>query len=66
MHLPGPGLVVRADDFPDDGPVLLVTDTYIAEDRLTCPREHAYLVPAGPRLTFPAEGPVFHMPDAEG
>jgi hypothetical protein len=66
MHLPRLGLVVRADDFPDDGPVLIVTDTYIADDRLTCPREHAYLVPAGPRLTFPAKGPVFHMPDAEG
>jgi predicted metal-dependent peptidase len=62
---PGLDLIVGADDFPDDGPVLIITDTEIAEDRRTCPREHAYLVPAGRRLAFPAKGPVFHMPPSQ-
>jgi hypothetical protein len=58
---PGIDKLLRADDFPADGPVLVVTDTW-CEDRLSIPREHAYLIPFGRRLPFPPRGLVFTMP----
>ena len=60
---PGIDLLHHADDFPDDGPILIITDTYLADDRLRVRRDHAYLVPAGRRLPFPPKGPVFAMRD---
>jgi predicted metal-dependent peptidase len=62
---PGVDLLRGADDFPDDGPILLITDTW-CEDDLRVPGEHAYLVPQGRRLPFPPKGPVFSMPPAQG
>jgi predicted metal-dependent peptidase len=59
---PGLDLLHDADDFPDDGPILIITDTDLFDDRLTTSHEHAYLVPQGKRLPFPPKGPVFHMP----
>jgi hypothetical protein len=47
----------RARDFPEDGPVLLITDGWC--DPLRIRREHAVLVPAGARLPFVPRGPVF-------
>ena len=38
---PGIHLLEHADDFPDNGPMLIITDTYC--DRLTVRRDHAYL-----------------------
>lgn len=58
---PGIDLLQDAEDFPEDGPVLVITDTELADDRLRVRRDHAYLVPAGRRLPFPPKGPVFHM-----
>jgi predicted metal-dependent peptidase len=58
---PGIDLLQRADDFPAEGPILIITDTWI-EPKLAIQREHAYLVPFGERLPFPPQGPVFTMP----
>lgn len=42
-----------------DGPILVITDAWI--DRVRIKREHAYLIPAGAVLPFPARGPVFRF-----
>lgn len=56
---PGIDLLQTAEDFPKDGPILVITDAYC--DRLHFHREHAFLVPPGARLPFPPRGPVFEM-----
>ncbi|MFF9063231.1 hypothetical protein ACF09K_31780 [Streptomyces sp. NPDC014882] len=56
---PGIDLLHRADDFPRDAPVLVVTDGWC--DVLRVRREHAYLVPQGRRLPFTPRGPVFRV-----
>lgn len=56
---PGVDLLQRADDFPADGPILIITDA--ACDHVRPRREHAYLVPRGARLPFVARGPVFRV-----
>ncbi|WP_344969841.1 vWA domain-containing protein [Streptosporangium fragile] len=56
---PGVSLLERADDFPPDGPILLITDGMC--DVLRIRREHAFLIPAGASLPFRARGPVFRM-----
>jgi hypothetical protein len=55
----GVDLLERADDFPVDGPILIITDGYC--DVVRVRREHAYLVPAGARLPFTPRGPVFRV-----
>jgi hypothetical protein len=54
---PAIDLLERADDFPRAGPILIITDGDC--DRLRCAREHAYLLPPGRALSFPAKGEVF-------
>jgi predicted metal-dependent peptidase len=54
---PGIRLLEKADDFPPDAPILIITDG--ACDVLTVRRQHAYLVPAGFSLPFKPHGPVF-------
>jgi predicted metal-dependent peptidase len=56
---PGVTLLETADDFPPDGPMLIVTDGYC--DVIRVRREHAYLMPAGARLPFTPRGPVFEV-----
>lgn len=56
---PGIQLLEKADDFPDEGPILIITDTEC--DRLTVRRDHAYLIPQGKRLPFPARGQIFQI-----
>jgi len=56
---PGVELLERAEDFPADGPILIITDGYC--DRLRVRREHAYLLPEGHHLPFVAVGPVFYF-----
>lgn len=58
---PGIDLIEAAEDFPGDGPILVITDTWMLDDRLRISHEHAYLVPQGQRLHFPPKGPVFNM-----
>ena len=57
---PGIDLLEHDPAFPRDAPLLIITDG--ACDRLQLHgREHAYLVPWGKRLPFPAKGPVFKL-----
>jgi predicted metal-dependent peptidase len=56
---PGIDLLHRADDFPANAPVLVITDGWC--DVLRVRREHAYLIPQGARLPFTARGPVFRV-----
>jgi predicted metal-dependent peptidase len=56
---PGINLLERADDFPVDAPILVITDGECDVVRIR--REHAFLVPSGARLPFAPKGPVFHM-----
>jgi len=57
---PGIDLLVKTDDFPKNGPLLIITDG-LCEESLFIPREHALLVPRGNRLSFRPKGPVFWM-----
>ncbi|GHU35603.1 hypothetical protein AGMMS50256_31030 [Betaproteobacteria bacterium] len=58
---PGIDLLDRAEDFPREAPLLIITDAY-CDDRLTLyGREHAYLIPEGAHLPFVAKGKVFRM-----
>ncbi|MCI0711313.1 MAG: peptidase [Chloroflexi bacterium] len=61
--MPGIRLLENADDFPADGPILIITDTEC--DRITVqqPREYAFLIPAGKHLPFPTTGKVFKIGD---
>ncbi len=54
---PGVDLLERAEDFPHEGPILMITDGWC--DRVRVRRDHAWLVPAGARLPFAPRGPVF-------
>jgi predicted metal-dependent peptidase len=56
---PGVALLERAEDFPADAPILVITDAEC--DMVRIRREHAFLVPPGARLPFTPRGPVFHM-----
>ncbi|MFF8387016.1 hypothetical protein ACF053_25680 [Streptomyces kanasensis] len=56
---PGVDLLQRAEDFPPEAPVLIITDGYC--DVLRVRREHAYLVPDGATLPFTPRGPVFRL-----
>ncbi|MBN1309997.1 MAG: peptidase [Anaerolineae bacterium] len=56
---PGVDLLEKSDDFPGDGPILVITDGEC--DRIRIRHEHAFLIPDGCRLPFPARGPVFKM-----
>ncbi|UGT42487.1 hypothetical protein LTV02_03440 [Nocardia yamanashiensis] len=56
---PGIRLLERADDFPADAPILVITDGECDVVRIR--REHAFLIPAGAGLPFRPHGPVFRM-----
>ncbi|MFI5668299.1 hypothetical protein [Streptomyces sp. NPDC051704] len=56
---PGIDLLQRAEDFPPQAPVLVITDGWC--DTLRIRREHAYLVPQGATLPFTPRGPVFRL-----
>ena len=56
---PGIDLLERSDDFPESGPILIITDGECDQVRIR--REHAFLIPKGRRLPFPPKGPVFRM-----
>ncbi|HEX3303804.1 MAG TPA: VWA-like domain-containing protein, partial [Thermomicrobiales bacterium] len=58
---PGVDLLEQAEDFPKDGPLLVITDAWC--DKVSVHREHAFLVPKGARLPFVPRGPVFRVTD---
>ena len=57
---PGINLLEKAEDFPKDAPLLIITDGWC--DALSIRRrEHAYLMPYQARLPFVAKGKVFRV-----
>ena len=57
---PGIDLLARADDFPKDAPVLVITDGY-CDKVVLYGREHAFLIPQGASLPFVPKGKVFRV-----
>jgi predicted metal-dependent peptidase len=58
---PGIDCLERAIDFPDNGPLLIITDGQC--ERLRIRREHAFLLKWGCSLPFNPPGNVFHIDD---
>jgi predicted metal-dependent peptidase len=56
---PAIDLLERAEDFPKDGPLLIISDGWC--DRLHIRREHAFLIPEGSSLPFAPRGEVFRV-----
>ncbi|MEV0898524.1 hypothetical protein [Actinoplanes sp. NPDC049802] len=56
---PAINLLERAEDFPREGPILVITDGEC--DVLRIRRPHAYLMPHGARLPFTPRGEVFSL-----
>jgi len=56
---PGIDILIKAKDFPSDGPLLIITDGEC--DRLRIPRKHAFLIPEGKSLPFIPKGKVFRI-----
>jgi predicted metal-dependent peptidase len=56
---PAVDLLEKAEDFPKDGPLLVITDGWT--DRFHVGREHAYLMPEGSHLPFVPRGEVFYI-----
>lgn len=56
---PGVDLLERAEDFPKEGPILIITDGFC--DKLSIRREHAFLLPVGRDLPFVPRGQVFRI-----
>lgn len=56
---PSIALLLSVKDFPEDAPILVITDGEI--DVLTIEREHAFLLPGDGKLPFEPQGPVFQI-----
>ena len=56
---PGIDLLQGASDFPEAGPILIITDGYC--DHIRVRRQHAFLLPEGHNLPFVPRGPVFRL-----
>ena len=54
---PGIDFLEQANDFPKDGPILVITDAEC--DNFTVKREHAIMIPKGKYLPFRTRGEVF-------
>ncbi len=54
---PGIDLLENAEDFPKNGPILIITDGYC--EPLKLHRDHAFLIPKGRNLPFAPRGKVF-------
>ncbi len=57
---PAVTLLETRQDFPKDGPILIITDG-LCEDQLSVTHDHAYLLSPGGRLPFTTRKPVFYM-----
>ena len=58
---PAISMLERSQDFPDDGPFLIITDTDCDRLTITGGRTHAYLIPPDARLPFKPRGEVFRI-----
>lgn len=57
---PAVDLLVNANNFPKDAPILIITDGWIERD-LTVRRDHAFLIPRGHSLPFVTRSKIFHF-----
>lgn len=57
---PGIDLLEKSEDFPDEAPILIITDGY-CDKVVLHGREHGFLVPQGATLPFVPSGKVFRM-----
>lgn len=57
---PGIDCLEHAEEFPKNGPILIITDGEI-EEKLVVKREHAYLLPKGCKLPFVSRGKIFYL-----
>ena len=57
---PAVNLLERANDFPNDAPILIITDGFI-EENLYVHHEHAYLLPKSGKLPFHTKSPIFYF-----
>jgi predicted metal-dependent peptidase len=58
---PGVNLLENAEDFPDDGPILLITDGFCDKLEFAPRRPHAFLLPQGHSLPFNPKGELFYV-----
>ncbi|GHU66293.1 hypothetical protein AGMMS49983_15640 [Clostridia bacterium] len=58
---PGIDCLHRSEDFPEDAPILVITDGYCENRLIFHGREHAFLIPQGRVLPFPPKGSVFRV-----
>ena len=58
---PAIDMLEKAEDFPKDGPLLIITDGYCDKLRLRGDRDHAFLLPQGRSLPFVPKGNVFYI-----
>jgi predicted metal-dependent peptidase len=56
---PGIDLLEHAADFPESGPILIITDGWC--DHFHVRREHAILLPEGRSLPFAPKGKIFRF-----
>lgn len=56
---PAVDMLEKAEDFPKDGPILIITDGFV-EEHMTIRHTHAFLIPKGHRLPFRPKGEVFY------
>ncbi|MDP4182666.1 MAG: hypothetical protein Q8942_16455 [Bacillota bacterium] len=56
---PGIDILEKSEDFPNNGPLLIITDGYC--EPLKIHREHAFLIPKGSNLPFIPKGKVFRF-----
>jgi len=57
---PGIDLLDKAEDFPKEAPILVITDCY-CDKVVLHGKEHAFLIPQGSNLPFIPKGKVFRM-----
>jgi hypothetical protein len=57
----GVDLLERAEDFPKEGPILIITDGYCDKLEVKPAREHAFLLPEGHSLPFAPRGKMFYV-----
>jgi len=58
---PAINFLERAEDFPKDGPLLIITDGYCDKLTIRAARPHAYLLPRGNTLPFRPHGELFYI-----
>jgi predicted metal-dependent peptidase len=57
---PGIDLLEKSGDFPQEAPILIITDGY-CDKVILHGREHAFLIPQGAKLPFVPKGKVFRL-----